>query len=76
MDPKTLDNGRSWVNVVGMAGFFIENVYDGKDGTHDKGDVMGHFIQGVKFGEDIRWMFPVDISPDSTQLILAVRLFS
>ncbi len=80
-DPAQSINGKSTVDVVGMAGFFIERVHT-KDETingvtYRKGDVEGHFIQGIRFGENIEWIFPTgDTTPDNTQMILAVKLLS
>lgn len=70
-------NGSKPVDVAGMAAFFIDKVYDGHDGIHDKGDVEGYFIQGIVSGTDVRWVFPdTGSGTPSPQLMWTVRLAS
>lgn len=73
--------GHHTLSVTGMAGFFISKVYDKQDErddpTHLEGDVEGYFIQGIKVGEDVRWIFATSGSTsDTPRLIRAVRLIS
>ena len=57
------------VEIVGFAGFFIESIAD-------DGSITGRFIQGIKMGEEVRWLFPTGDTPDSEQMILVIRLIS
>jgi hypothetical protein len=70
-------NGNKPVEVAGLAAFFIDKLYDGHDGIHDKGDVEGYFIQGIVSGTNVRWVFPAtgSVTP-SPQLMWTVRLAS
>lgn len=73
-------SGMKPVEVVGMVGFFIEQVYHGtEEGTDEydprRGDVTGYFLQGIKIGEDIRWIFPTS-TPPNPQFIQELRLIS
>lgn len=51
-DDDTAVNGRRPVQVIGLAGFFIHKVTS-------KGDIEGYYLQAIKRGEDIQWIFPV-----------------
>lgn len=63
-------NGKKQVQLIGMAGFFIESAENGKD-------IYGRFIQGIVFGENVKWVFPTGGSaPPSGQIMLTVRLVS
>lgn len=69
LDPQHA-NGSSTVTVVGMAGFYIDSASNGTD-------VTGHFIQGIRLGQDIKWVFPAGTTTsDTLQLIKAIRLLS
>ncbi|MCX6375308.1 MAG: hypothetical protein NTU88_04590, partial [Armatimonadetes bacterium] len=69
MDPPAPVGGRTTVDVVGMAGFFIES--SAGDGT-----VTGRFVQGIVSGSNVRWAFPAGDSPSSIQLIYSIRVIS
>lgn len=60
--------GHKTVEVVGLAGFFIESVT--KDGV-----LTGRFLQGVLLGGEYHWDIPTG-SPDNPRIMKAVRLIS
>jgi len=68
-DPVSPGNGKSQAEVVGLAGFFIES-------ADNKGTVVGRFLQGIKSGDTIRWIFPNNDTPTTTENILEIRTIS
>jgi hypothetical protein len=62
-------NGKKSVEIIGMAGFFVEHVVNGKE-------VWGRFIQGIVSGSNVNWIFPTNGTPTSYQLMYSVHLVS
>lgn len=62
--------GRTDVTVVGFAGFFLESLSEDSTST----TVYGRFIQGMKCGERITWVFPNGSPASDLDIMTAVRL--
>jgi len=72
-------SGMEAVEVVGMAGFFIDKVYYGTEDDEHRRQVVveGYFIQGIAIGDTVRWTFPTPgTEPEGPQLIQELRLIS
>ena len=70
------ESGRYEVNLVGLAGFFIENV--GKD-EEKRSYLEGRFVPGIQMPDGtIRWTYDPDDTgvPDPTKIIKTIRLVS
>jgi len=83
MDTADATTGRSLLEVVGFAAFFITRVYDGE--TPDasgqvppKGDIEGYFIQAIMgTDENPHWIFPAEGDElDDPNTVRVVRLVS